>query len=321
MHITDDCILFGGNNSGKEQNSAQISAGKHQSNSLNIIGMSSGTSSSNRRIDCWAEGGFNVKGNAIIGESGETLKIGNVGHSGWAGIAHMSRANGSDYALIQHSNGTTLLNSKAGQLLHFRQGNSDKMVIKNGNVGIGTADPQAKLDVRGGTNIHGEINIYENTNRARLKTYLNGLQLYLDKSSHGNGRGLLWDGDTNWDSSSDRCLKTNIENEKNILERLVKLDVKNYNWKDDPDRKPKLIGFIAQDVQPLFPSLVKKQIDEDTKESTLTLGYTNFGVLAVGAIKELKIKVDNALRAQQAEMDALKAKLAQLTAKQNDQSF
>ncbi|MFN8395705.1 MAG: hypothetical protein U0176_13790 [Bacteroidia bacterium] len=34
MHITNDCILFGGNNNGKEVNSAQISAGKHVANSL-----------------------------------------------------------------------------------------------------------------------------------------------------------------------------------------------------------------------------------------------------------------------------------------------
>ena len=34
-------------------------------------------------------------------------------------------------------------------MLHFRQGNSDKMVIKNGKLGIGTSDPKRTLDVNG----------------------------------------------------------------------------------------------------------------------------------------------------------------------------
>ena len=33
------------------------------------------------------------------------------------------------YALIQHDDGRTILNSKAGKNLHFRQGNVDKMLI------------------------------------------------------------------------------------------------------------------------------------------------------------------------------------------------
>ena len=69
MHITNDCILFGGNNNGKEINSAQISAGKHVKNSLNIIGMASGTSATDRKVYMWAEGGFGITGNVGIGTS------------------------------------------------------------------------------------------------------------------------------------------------------------------------------------------------------------------------------------------------------------
>jgi hypothetical protein len=60
MKIGSDGFIFGGNNSGYQGNSAQISAGYHTSNSLNIVGM--GTAASNRRIDFWAEGGFYVSG-------------------------------------------------------------------------------------------------------------------------------------------------------------------------------------------------------------------------------------------------------------------
>ena len=60
LKIGSDGFIFGGNNSGYEANSAQISAGYHTANSLNFVGM--GTTSSNRRMDFWAEGGFHVSG-------------------------------------------------------------------------------------------------------------------------------------------------------------------------------------------------------------------------------------------------------------------
>jgi len=67
MHITNDCILFGGNNNGKQSNSASISAGKFSPNSLNIVGMSSGKKYTERRVDVWAEAGFIIRGNVGIG--------------------------------------------------------------------------------------------------------------------------------------------------------------------------------------------------------------------------------------------------------------
>jgi phage host-nuclease inhibitor protein Gam len=62
MKITRQGIMFGGPNSGKQIDSAQISAGRHVPNSLNVVGMSSGTGGSDRRVDVWAEGGLNVNG-------------------------------------------------------------------------------------------------------------------------------------------------------------------------------------------------------------------------------------------------------------------
>ena len=102
--------------------------------------------------------------------------------------------------------------------------------------------------------------------------------------------------------------------ETNILNRLANLEVKNFQWKRGNDSE-KDIGFIAQDVEPLFPDLVGSMIDPDTGEINLTLKYTSFGVLAVGAIKELKDEKD-------AEIDSLKGenkRLAELLNKQQQQ--
>jgi hypothetical protein len=63
--INQHGIMFGGANSNKELNSAQISAGVHVPNSLNIVGMSSGKEANDRRVDVWAEGGLNLYGKLI----------------------------------------------------------------------------------------------------------------------------------------------------------------------------------------------------------------------------------------------------------------
>ena len=62
---TANGLQFGGNNNARETNSAQISAGEHQSNSLNFVGMSTGTNASTRRMDFWAEGGAYFRGSVI----------------------------------------------------------------------------------------------------------------------------------------------------------------------------------------------------------------------------------------------------------------
>lgn len=75
-------IMFGGKNAkGMEVNSAQISAGVHDNNSLCLVGMSDGSGSSNtRRITAWAENGFRINGPLLIGnwkiyDDGDNLRI------------------------------------------------------------------------------------------------------------------------------------------------------------------------------------------------------------------------------------------------------
>merc|ERR1711871_303683 len=69
-----------------------------------------------------------------FGKGNEKLHVGKMGHGSWAGIGHASVTNNANnskqnYALIQKNDGTTIVNSKSGKKLHFRQNNSDKMVI------------------------------------------------------------------------------------------------------------------------------------------------------------------------------------------------
>jgi len=73
------------------------------------------------------------------------------------------------------------------------------------------------------------------------------------------------DGDT-WTSdagtlTSDETLKENITDATSKLEDIKKLKVRNFNWKESyhPEKsKKKQIGFIAQEVEEVFPGLVKE---------------------------------------------------------------
>jgi len=91
-------------------------------------------------------GAYNTDTTSYFGRSA----VGYVGHSDWAGFAHLDRNNTSDYALLQNSAGRTIINCKSDQHISFSSGDNTKMrVLANGNVGIGTSDPDEKLHVNG----------------------------------------------------------------------------------------------------------------------------------------------------------------------------
>jgi hypothetical protein len=132
--------------------------------------------------------------------------------------------------------------------------------------------------------------------------------------THGNGQKYAsYDGDNNWDFYSDKRLKKNIEKEEKILQRIMKINVVNYDYIDEEKRKHKEIGMIAQEVEPLFPSLVSES-DNDPNYGfkVKSLGYSSFGILAVGAVKELKKEKDDQVAALQEQNQSLRADVNKL---------
>lgn len=73
--------------------------------------------------------------------------IGFVGAADYAGFSHVDQNAIGSYALLQDNAGGTYLNAAAGQLIYFRTGNNDRMVLSGANVGIGITSPVVPLDV------------------------------------------------------------------------------------------------------------------------------------------------------------------------------
>ena len=82
LKMNNQGIQFGGPNNDREINSAQISAGLHTPDSLNIVGMASNNDGQTRKIEMWAEGGFKVNGRNILSEIDDIRKLLNMNQVG-----------------------------------------------------------------------------------------------------------------------------------------------------------------------------------------------------------------------------------------------
>ena len=124
--------------------------------------------------------------------------------------------------------------------------------------------------------------------------------------------GDLWNHDNNY-TGSDRTLKENIVDATPKLEDLKKLKVRNFNWKSDyfPEKsKKKQLGFIAQEVEEVFPSLVS---EHDIAPNSLKEGHVPVMKKAIKqAWDPIIIK---AMQELIAKVETLETKVAALEAK------
>lgn len=141
---------------------------------------------------------------------------------------------------------------------------TSRMIIdQNGNVGIGSATPAYKLDVAGDINATGCVR---------------------------GSAGIVSGGGT---CSSDERLKRDINYYANSLDKIVQLKPASYGWKKSEYSwlKPlpeKENGLIAQDVEKVFPHLVKTD-----EKGFKTISYSiEFEMHLIQSIKELKVLHD-----------------------------
>jgi hypothetical protein len=105
-------------------------------------------------------------------------------------------------------------------------------------------------------------------------------------------------------STSDERLKENIVDATPKLADLMQVQVRNFNYKDQPGEKQ--IGVIAQELESIFPGLVHEvpnALPELADEPTVkSVKYSVFVPMLIKAIQELKAELD----ATKAEVAALK---------------
>jgi Concanavalin A-like lectin/glucanases superfamily/Chaperone of endosialidase len=169
-------------------------------------------------------------------------------------------------------------------------GNAWRLTVKNdGAVGIGTTDPQRTLHIVQNA-VNDGIRLDERgsngnlTNRFFRIAYEGQGNIHF---YHNDTRGQWMTPEGDWHKNSDLCLKENIAELNGILEKVMQLRPVNFTWKKNHTDD---MGFIAQEVEQVFPELVHSTTIEG--QSLKGIGYSAFGILAIRAIQELHEKVE-----------------------------
>jgi len=152
--------------------------------------------------------------------------------------------------------------------------------------------------------------------RATLGTGANDTSSYLYIGSANSqdqlyiyGNGNVVNRNNSYGALSDIKLKENVVDASPKLNDVMQLKVRNFNFKTDPDSKQ--IGFIAQEFEEVFPSLIDNTISPNDPDDVIKSIKTSVLVpILVKAIQELK-----AINDTQAE--TINALTARITALEN----
>jgi hypothetical protein len=178
--------------------------------------------------------------------------------------------------------GLSLLVGRAAGYGFIQSHNSQPLAINplGNNVGIGTTSPAVRLHVRQDIANRAIEMQHESdadfwtvgvgTSTKNLRLEFNGVF----KGQFSSVNGLY--------SASDVRLKEEIEPVTQVLDKLMELKPSKYYYKSSrATAKNKSIGFVAQEVEKVFPELVAEE-DEGYK----TLNYGEFSVISIKAIQE-----------------------------------
>jgi len=109
---------------------------------------------------------------------------------------------------------------------------------------------------------------------------------------------------------SDERLKEDVNSLEGSLDKILQFDGVSYKRKD---KEGIHYGYIAQDVEPFIPELIKETIKLDGDPSILykSIRYVEIIPIITEAMKEQQVIIDN----QQKEIDDLKEKVEFLMTK------
>ncbi len=149
-------------------------------------------------------------------------------------------------------------NNDGSDGIHIIDNQNEHVFTANANnrVGIGIATPSYTLHVNGSV---AGTSAYNNTSDARLKTNVIPLTNSLEKITQLQGVTFDWD-------------------KERTVGKKLKLDEKNH------------IGFIAQEVEKVFPQVVST--DDSNSENIKSIAYADIVPVLVEAIKEQQQEIE-----------------------------
>lgn len=267
-----------------------------------IFMIGDGTSNSNR------------SNSFIIQKNGQTA----IGYNAPTGMLQVSSALGSlnnggldvTHAALLVGTTTSGIAFDANQMesigsrlyLNYNSAQEISLGFGGGNVGIGVDNPNAKLHIKQATNLAGGgIRLVSSASANYWDIFYDGAA-DLRFSRNGINKASIDQANGAYNQLSDARFKTNVMTLAPVLPRLMQLQPKSYQYIDNPEDEDRSLGFLAQEVEEVFPEMV------NNKEGIRSLSYDEFSVLAIKAIQEQQAQLDR----QQEEIEWLKKELMQL---------
>jgi trimeric autotransporter adhesin len=249
----DDFQIF--NDAGNPRFMIQNGTGK--------IGFNTGTPQSNLHIDPIGAGSILIGTDRNVGGY-TSLEMGISAQSGGSSFIQSIKSAGA-----ANGYGNLRLNPSGGD------------VTFTGNVGIGTTAPSSPLDI--------VVPLSANALRIIVPGHIWALSNdgEMNFKYNGQNKASILNSDGSYYTYSDKRLKKNIEEIKPVLDKVLQLKAKKYQFIDSDDSTKKSTGFISQEVMELFPELVS-DFKKNATDSTLYhgLNYAGFSVIAIKAIQE-----------------------------------
>lgn len=241
-----------------------------------------------------------VSGGDILLDNGKKVYMASItngagyffdGSSAWGLKAYNS---GSNYYtdLEFDSTGGSGSNSRGIRLMDWNGSAVRLFVGDTGNVGIGNTNPGYLLHV-------GSSSVTDGTTVLRLEDANSTCSFTANTGAPTCG--------------SDETLKKNITDLGGSLSKIDALRLVEYNWKTDAPGTTKQTGFVAQEVEKIFPKLVTEQkwIDGTNKKFLETAGLVPY---LVGATQELSVQT----KSNTTEISELKKENADMKAEISD---
>ncbi len=161
-------------------------------------------------------------------------------------------------------------------------GNSGSSAV---NLGLGVSQPQSVLHVkqRNSGNARG-IRI-EHSDGTYWNTFVDTSDDY-NFAHDGDLLAYIQSGSGSYVTTSDKSVKNSISAVGAVLPRVMGLSPKWYRYNSMSPDAPKVMGFIAQEVEEQFPGIVRQ------KGKLKTLAYDDFAIISIKAIQELNTVVE-----------------------------
>ena len=233
--------------------------------------------------------------------------------------------------IIHRGTGNFDLTTYENSAIVFSTWNAERMRIKsNGFVGINTASPVYQLDVAGSANLNKGISgmgalfvdgaeaIWYNGHYSwGYGGTFNAFNSPMTVGGTGSpGAYYLWVAGNAWSagsfiSGSDIRWKKNIEDLGSVMDKISQLKGVTYEWKQDEFPEMHFdsgtqIGVIAQDIEKVYPELVKTD-----NKGYKGVNYEKLTVILLEGIKEQQ----NQIKSQQEQIDRLEKMFGEIKAK------